>query len=76
MRLPGTLDCKGSRSILKAGRGWRRRLNSCRPRYDLLEERALLTAYVTPIPKTRKDRFDERDWQRVRQAMLSVFGNN
>ena len=45
MRLPGTLDCNASRSILKGTRGWRRRLNSRRPRYDLLEERALMTTY-------------------------------
>ena len=40
------------------------------------DERAFLNAYVTPIPETRKQKFDERDWQRVRQAVLSVFGNN
>jgi hypothetical protein len=39
-------------------------------------ERAILSAYVTPIPETRKERFDERDWRRVRRAMLRVFGNN
>ena len=39
-------------------------------------ERAILCAYVTPIPETRKERFDERDWQRVRRAVLNQFGNN
>jgi hypothetical protein len=39
-------------------------------------ERAVLNAYVTPVPQTRKEKLDERDWRRVRQAMLSVFGNN
>ncbi|MGD0899740.1 MAG: hypothetical protein ABR915_18055 [Thermoguttaceae bacterium] len=40
------------------------------------QERAILSAYVTPVPETRKERFDERDWRRVRRAVLSVFGNN
>ena len=40
------------------------------------DEWALLTAYVTPIPETRKQKLDKRDWERVRQAVLSVFGNN
>jgi hypothetical protein len=40
------------------------------------EERAILSAYVTPVPETRKERFDERDWRRVRRAVLSVFGTN
>jgi hypothetical protein len=40
------------------------------------QERAILSAYVTPVPETRKERFDERDWQRVRRAVLSVFGDN
>lgn len=39
-------------------------------------ERAILNAYVTPIPETRKERYDERDWERVRRAILSVFGRN
>ncbi len=40
------------------------------------QERAILPAYVTPIPEVKKERSDERDWQRVRRAVLSVFGNN
>ena len=40
------------------------------------EERGILSAYVTPVPQTRKEKFDERDWQRLRRAVLSVFGNN
>ena len=39
-------------------------------------QQAILSAYVTPIPETRKERFDERDWRRVRRAVLSQFGNN
>jgi hypothetical protein len=40
------------------------------------QERAILSAYVTPVPETRRERFDERDWWRVRRAVLSMFGNN
>lgn len=36
---------------------------------------AILSAYVTPIPEVNKDHGDERDWRRVRQAMLSVYGD-
>ncbi len=36
-------------------------------------EWAILSAYVTPIPQVRKQGFDERDWRRVRQAVLNVF---
>ena len=39
-------------------------------------DRAILNAYVTPIPETRKEQYDERDWERVRRAVLSVFGRN
>jgi hypothetical protein len=35
---------------------------------------AILSAYVTPIPEVEKDHADERDWQRVRQAVLSFYG--
>ena len=36
-------------------------------------ENAILSAYVTPLPTTTKEGGDERDWQRVRQAVLSVY---
>jgi hypothetical protein len=32
------------------------------------------SAYVTPIPEVRKEGCDERDWQRVRGAVLAVYG--
>ena len=31
-------------------------------------------AYVVPIPEVRRHRLDERDWHRIRRAVLSVFG--
>lgn len=35
---------------------------------------ALLSAYVTPLPEVEKESCDERDWDRVRAAVLSVYG--
>jgi hypothetical protein len=35
---------------------------------------AILSAYVTPIPETSKERFGKRDWKRVRGAVLAVYG--
>ena len=37
-------------------------------------EDAIVNAYVTPIPETSKVGGDERDWNRVRDAVLSVYG--
>ena len=37
-------------------------------------ERAILSAYVTPIPETSRDHYNENDWERVRRAVLSMFG--
>lgn len=37
-------------------------------------EDAIVSAYVTPLPETSKAGGDERDWQRVREAVLSVYG--
>jgi len=38
------------------------------------DENAILNAYVTPLPEVKKEGFDERDWQRVREAVLNVYG--
>ena len=35
---------------------------------------AIASAYVTPLPEVRKDRLDDRDWGRVRAAVLAVYG--
>jgi hypothetical protein len=35
---------------------------------------AIQNAYVTPIPEVEKDHFDDRDWERVRGAVLAVYG--
>lgn len=34
---------------------------------------AIQSAYVTPIPEVEKDHFDDRDWERVRSAVLAVY---
>ena len=39
------------------------------------DQDAITSAYVTPLPETTKEGGDERDWQRVREAVLSVYGN-
>ena len=35
---------------------------------------AIQGAYVTPIPEVAKEAYDERDWDRVRSAVLAVYG--
>jgi hypothetical protein len=35
---------------------------------------ALLSAYVTPMPEVKKQHGDERDWKRIRKAVLSLYG--
>jgi hypothetical protein len=35
---------------------------------------AMQCAYVTPMPETSKEHGDEHDWQRVRGAVLAVYG--
>ena len=39
------------------------------------DEDAILNAYVTPIPEVETHLYDERDWRRVREAVLNVYGN-
>jgi hypothetical protein len=31
-------------------------------------------AYITPLPEVNKEHFDERDWKRVRRAILNHYG--
>ena len=35
---------------------------------------AIQSAYVTPLPEVHKDHGNERDWERVRGAVLAVYG--
>lgn len=35
---------------------------------------AIQSAYVTPIPEVERESLDERDWDRVRSAVLSIYG--
>ena len=35
---------------------------------------AIQSAYVTPLPEVRKEACNERDWERVRGAVLAVYG--
>lgn len=34
---------------------------------------AIQSAYVTPLPEVEKESFDERDWQRIKSAVLTVY---
>jgi len=35
---------------------------------------AYQNAYVTPLPETTKSELNERDWQRVRTAVINTYG--
>lgn len=35
---------------------------------------AIQSAYVTPLSEVERESFDEQDWERVRGAVLSVYG--
>jgi len=35
---------------------------------------AIQSCYVTPLPQVEKDGYDERDWERLRGAVLAVYG--
>ncbi|KAA5538577.1 hypothetical protein FYK55_27200 [Roseiconus nitratireducens] len=35
---------------------------------------AIQSAYVTPLPEVEKESFDEDDWQRVKSAVVAVYG--
>ena len=37
-------------------------------------ENVIQSAYVTPIPKVNKQQCDERDWRRVRSAVIGMYG--
>jgi hypothetical protein len=39
------------------------------------DQDAILNAYVTPIPEVEKDSFTERDWHRVRAAIINIYGD-
>ncbi|MBN9519457.1 hypothetical protein J0H58_13195 [bacterium] len=34
---------------------------------------AILSAYVSPLPETRKNELGDSDWERVRDAVLAVY---
>ena len=36
-------------------------------------EDCIANAYVTPLPETKRESCNERDWERVRGAVLSVY---
>ena len=38
-----------------------------------ITESDIQNAYVTPLPETKRDRCDEKDWHRVRRAVLATY---
>ena len=35
---------------------------------------AIQSAYVTPLPEVEKESFDQGDWERVKSAVVAVYG--
>jgi len=35
---------------------------------------AIQNAYVTPLPETKREELGEREWNRVREAVLAIYG--
>jgi hypothetical protein len=35
---------------------------------------AIQNAYVTPLPEVEKDSFDQDDWERLKSAVVAVYG--
>ena len=42
---------------------------------DSGDVRAILNAYVTPLPETKKQNWTEQDWERVRTAVINCYGH-
>jgi hypothetical protein len=42
--------------------------------FDSNDPNAIQCAYVTPIPEVSRTHADERDWERMRGAVLAVYG--
>ena len=64
-----TVETMGSLGAPGFGFGWTPALSF---RGD--DPNAIQNAYVTPVPETSKERLHRKDWQRVRRAMLAVYG--
>jgi hypothetical protein len=64
------VETMGSLGAPGFGCGWSPAIS-----FNADDEDAILNAYVTPIPEVEKASYDERDWQRVREAVLSVYGD-
>lgn len=61
----------GSIGALGFGVGWAPAIS-----FTSDDQDAIKSAYVTPIPTLRRREFDEDDWERVRAAVLSVYGRS
>jgi len=63
------VETMGSLGAPGFGIGWAPAIS-----FDGHDSNALQNAYVTPIPEVERDQCDERDWHRVRGAVLAVYG--
>lgn len=62
------IETRGSLGAPGFGFGWAPAISFCSD-----DPEAIQSAYVTPLPETRRDRCDERDWKRVRKAVLATY---
>jgi hypothetical protein len=65
------VETLGSLGAPGFGFGWAPALS-----FTATDRDAILSAYVTPLPETRRQRYDDRAWRRVRKAALRVYGRN
>lgn len=63
------VETMGSLGAPGFGFGWAPAIS-----FDGHDRNALQNAYVTPIPEVERETCDERDWERVRGAVLAVYG--
>lgn len=64
-----TVETMGSLGAPGFGLGWAPAVN-----FRGNDPNAIQSAYVTPVPQTSKERLGKKDWQRVRKAVLAVYG--
>ncbi len=64
-----TTETMGSLGAPGFGFGWAPAIS-----FTSHETEAIQNAYVSPIPEVERESCNERDWERVRGAVLSVYG--
>jgi hypothetical protein len=64
-----TTETMGSIGAPGCGYGWAPAIS-----FTSNDSVAIQSAYVTPIPESKRASFGEQDWDRVRGAVLAVYG--